>query len=217
MRKACVLSAAFCFAASLFAGTDFVRCIAGGLLLLIVFAKDRKALMSGGSFKVWIFPMMFIVLSPFFWCGRHVFPAGIPYSLDQLEKGLLFLFHAYCFVVFASFIARAFSIQELIGAAERIGVPSIGLKVALGTASVKILSRMAGETYMTYRLARPGIPAFLRELHILFGAIMRNAALVAEQISIIFFIRNVRTGKRPPADSAVSERIAAIHEKLPGR
>jgi hypothetical protein len=54
---------------------------------------------------------------------------------------------------------------------------------------------MIRETYLTYRLTRPRFISSVRESHILMGAIVRNATLVAEQISVVFFLRDVRVGK----------------------
>ncbi len=195
MRRTFVLSAMVCFAASLLARSEHVRFAAGGVLLVVVLLKDRKALATAGSFKLWLFPVLFMIVSPFCIGVRGQIPGGIPYSMDQLEKGMLFLFHAYCFVVLGSFVSRTFSIQELIEAAERIGVPQTGLKVALAMAAVKILSRMVSETCSTYRMTRPGWISAMRECHILLGAIVRNATLAAERIAILFYIRNVRIGK----------------------
>jgi hypothetical protein len=173
-------------------------------MLAIVALHDRRALAAFGSLKLWLFPLAFIALSPF--CmgeKRHVF-LGMHYSLEQLAKGALFLFHAYCFVVFVAYVSRAFSLQELVRMAERVGIPQMGLRVALGMSSAKILSRMVSETYETYRMTRPGWLARLRECHILLGAIVRNAVLVAERISILFYIRNVKVGDAPASAGATT-------------
>lgn len=184
-----------CFFFSLFARDERLSCAAGLLMLAVVALRDRRALTAFGSFKLWTFPLLFIVLSPFCMGVKRCVFLGLRYSPEQFEKGALFLFHAYCFVVFGACVSRAFALQEVVKVAERIGIPQMGLRVALGMSSAKMLSRMVSETYETYRMTRPGWIAGLRECHILLGAIVRNAILVAEQISILFYIRNVRIGR----------------------
>lgn len=203
MKRAVLTLVVGCFLLSIFASDERLSCAAGLLMLAIIALHDRRALTAFGSFRLWIFPLTFIVLSPLCMGDRRCILWGLRYSPEQIEKGALFLFHAYCFVVFGAYVSRAFAIQEVVRIAERIGIPQMGLKVALGMGAAKILSRMVSETHATYRMTRPGWAAGIRECHILLGAIVRNAILVAERISILFYIRNVKIG-REPADVGVT-------------
>lgn len=196
MKRTSLLLACFCFAVSLAAGRAPVRVAAGGLLLLIAALRDRAALTAFGSYRIWIFPVLFIALSPFVFGEPRLAVGGLTYSLDQLRSGARFLFHAYCFVVFGAFLSRSLSLPATVRIAERLGLAQPGLRIALGGAAAKILSRMVRETYGTYRMARPSFLAAARESPILLGAIARNTALVAERISILFYIRDIRVG--PP-------------------
>jgi len=190
-----MLLASGCFLISLLGRGERISCVAGLLMLIIVALHDRNALVAFGSFRLWLFPVMYIALSPFCMGEQHQIFRGVHYSPEQLKRGVLFLFHAYCFLVLGTYISRASSIQEVVGIAERIGVPQMGLRIALGMSAAKILSRMVRETYTTYRMTRPGYLSAVRESHMLLGAIVRNTTLVAERISILFYIRNVRIGK----------------------
>ncbi len=213
MKRAILILAAGCFFFSLLARGERLSCAAGLLTLAIVALHDRRALAAFGSFKLWIFPLMFIVLSPFCMGDKRYVLWGMRYSPEQLKQGALFLFHAYCFVVFGAYVSRAFALQEVVRISERIGIPQMGLRVALGMSAAKILSRMVSETYETYRMTRPGWIASMRECHILLGAIVRNAILVAEQISILFYIRNVKIGNASTGvDVMVAEGRRAVEE-----
>ena len=205
MKRAAVAFASVCFAASLLAGDARLRLAAGGCVLLVAALCDRRSLTAFGSWKLWIFPLLFILLSPFCIGDAGAFPWGVPYSLGQLKRGAVFLFHAYCFVVFGAFLSRAFSLRGVMRAVERVGVADMGLRVALGPAAAKMVSLMVRETYGTYRMERPSLLSAARECPILLGAIARNTALVAERISILFFIRNVRIGAARAAGAA--ERV----------
>lgn len=203
MKKTAVGVACACFIVSLLAWDERVRCVSGGLLLLIAAMRDRRSLTALGSYTFWVFPLLFIVLSPLFLGENRIAIGGVPYSIDQLKKGGAFLFHAYCFVVFGAYLSRAFSLQEIVRAAERAGAGNMGLRVALGAAAGKILRLMVLETYGTYRMTRPTLLSAVRECHILLGAIARNAALVAERITILFYIRNIRVGTPPASGGPV--------------
>ena len=216
MKRSTLLLAAGCFLVSLLGRGERISCAAGLLMLIIVALHDRKALVAFGSFRLWLFPMMFIALSPFCMGEQHQVFRGGHYSPEQLKKGALFLFHAYCFVVFGAYISRAFSLQEVVGIAERIGVPQMGLRIALGMGATKILSRMVRETYTTYRMTRPGYLSAVREAHILLGAIVRNTMLVAEQISILFYIRNVRIGKTSMSVDEIPAKALDIPRRARG-
>lgn len=194
MKKAGLAFASVCFAVSLVAWDARVRLAAGGGVLLVAALRDRRSLTAFGSWKLWLFPVAFILLSPFFLGDRPTPLWGLPYSLGQLKKGMVFLFHAYCFVVFGAFLSRAFSLRGVTRAVERIGVADMGLRVALGPAAAKMVGLMVRETYGTYRMERPSLFSAARECPILLGAIARNTALIAERISILFYIRNVRVG-----------------------
>jgi hypothetical protein len=193
MKKAAIAFASACFAASLFARDIRVRVAAGACLLLVAALSDRRALAAFGSWKLWILPLLFILLSPF-WTGGGDAAGGGAYSAGRLKRGAVFLFHAYCFVVFGAYISRAFTLNGAMRAAGRLGAEDMGLRVALGPATAKMLGLMVRETYGTYRMTRPSLFAAARECHILLGAIARNTALVAERISILFFIRGIRVG-----------------------
>lgn len=199
MKRASLLLACSCFAVSLAAGRPSVRLAAGCLLLLVAALRDRAALTAFGSYRIWIFPVLFIAISPFVFGEPRLAVGGMTYSLDQLRSGARFLFHAYCFVVFGAFVSRSLSLPATARIAERLGLSQPGLRIALGGAAAKILSRMVRETYGTYRMARPSCLAAARESPILLGAIARNTALVAERISILFYIRDIPVG--PPGEA----------------
>jgi hypothetical protein len=194
MKKIAFVFASVCFGVSLLAADVGVRLSAGGMLILVAALADRRSLAAFGSWRLWLFPLLFIVASPLLLGERRASLLGLPYSPEQLGRGALFLFHAYCFVVFGALVAGAFSLREVMRASERLGMGGMGLRVALGPAAAKIVSRMVRETYATYRMERPSLHSAARECPILFGAIARNTALIAERISILFYLRNVPVG-----------------------
>ncbi|HOE26433.1 MAG: hypothetical protein IT574_03630 [Candidatus Aureabacteria bacterium] len=194
MNKLALAFASVCFGSSLLAADARVRLATGGLLILAAAFADRRSLTAFGSWKLWLFPLLFIVASPLFLGEPRTSLLGLPYSPEQLGRGALFLFHAYCFVVFGALVSGAFSLREVMRASERLGMGGVGLRVALGPAAAKIVSRMVRETWATYRMERPSLLPAARDCLILFGAIARNTALIAERISILFYLRNVRVG-----------------------
>lgn len=195
MKRGAIIFVCGCFVVLLLAGESWLGFAAGCLLLAAVALRDRPSLMAFRPYKLWIFPVLFVALSPLFIGEQQTAVEGLGVSHGHLRKGMMFLFHVYCFVVFGTFLVRAFSLEETMRIAERVGMENMGLRIALGGAAAKILSLMVRETYGAYRMTRPTFLSAARESPILFGAIIRNSALVAERITILFHVRGIRVGK----------------------
>ena len=185
MKKNLSLKIAFVFfAASLLLPTGGWQLCADACALAALSLCDWCALFNAGSLRFWLFPVLFVLLVPllsaegFGW--RH-------YSIPQLEGGFCLLAHAYVFAALIAFGSRNFSIREVSEA-----FPAIGLRVALALCSARLLRRMIGDTWLTYRLTRPGWREVLGELDIFLGATTRNAAATAENIAALLHLRSVR-------------------------
>jgi len=180
------------FILSLFAGPGKVQALFCVVVIAAVLTADPAALLEFGSLRLWVFPALFFALAPFMSGVRDGSLFGLKYSFDQLGLGMGFLLHAYAFTVFAAYASRKYSAREIIRAAEKIGMRSAGIRAALASSAVKKLKIMMEDTYSFYRLKRPGVYSSLRDLPVLFSAVIRNAAVIAREISVLFYIRNVR-------------------------
>jgi len=181
-----------CFSAALVLRPGTIQVLANVLVLLLLSARDFRVLWNVGRARFWIFPILFFVLSPFFIGVRDGALLGAGYSFSQLRLGMIFLLHAYTFVVWIAFVAGRYSSQDILRAAEAAGWPSLGLRIALALMAAKKIRKMLSEMRQMYRSDRPGWGKALRGFPILAGAVVRNSSRLAEEISILFYIRNVR-------------------------
>jgi len=193
MRKVFIFGGLLtCFAAMLFTPQPF-RTACGGAAIILLLFTDPRALISCGSWRFWLFPVLFILLAPFL-AGRQdiILPGGISYSSEQFFQGLGFIFNAYIFALVIVYLSRNFSSREITAVADRAGLPSVGLRIALAISAMSILRAMLSETWSAYTATRHTTAERLRELPALAGAAVRNSALCAERISVLFQIRNIK-------------------------
>ncbi|NLO90797.1 MAG: hypothetical protein GX410_02225 [Elusimicrobia bacterium] len=178
------------FAASLILGGGYT----GALLLagaaLVVALRDWRALREFGSLRFWIPLLLFVLLMPFFIPGDGFLLLGRPYSAAQFASGMRILGNAYVFTVLAAFVSRNFSLREIVEFAERCGGRNTGLRIALVTASSGMVKRALAETWLLYSAGRGGI-RLLSDLPVFMAAVLRNTAMKAEQIALLFFIRDI--------------------------
>ncbi|MFA6582882.1 MAG: hypothetical protein WCS77_01180 [Elusimicrobiaceae bacterium] len=163
----------------------------GGLLVALIAFKDPAALRKIGGLGFWAFPTLFVLLSPFMAGEPDRAVLTLPYSMPQLRINMSFLMHAYCFTVLMSYFGRNYTLAETAGLGEKLGLKKTGLKTAIALCSAKKLRRMIIETARTYARTRPAKTDKAKDLHILLGAIIRNTALTAEEISVLFYIRKI--------------------------
>ena len=191
MSKKTAFAFAFCaFLAALFSGGK-IQAVFLAAALFSLGLKDAGSLRAG-SFRFWIFPALFAALSPFFIGEKNSAIAGMAYSTAQLKTGGIFLLHAYGFSALAVFAARNFSTGEVVAFGEKIGLKTLGLRIALAAAAARILRRTVLETWQTYRLGRPQLKKVFSDSGVLAGAMARNTALAAENIAVLLHIRNVK-------------------------
>jgi len=179
------------FVFSLLGGINVYGIGAGLLALLIIGILDRRYLYKFGPLRLWIFPLAFVCLAPFVIGEKTGRVAGLGYSLNSLRIGAGFLFRTYLFVVTTNFIIGELTMEGVVETAQKIGLPGAGLRVALALSMTRTIQRNILETWRNYRLTRPGIFAPAREIHVYLGAIARNSARVAEQVSELFYLRNI--------------------------
>lgn len=179
------------FLTSLLVGNNPLGIGAGLSALILIGLINRRILYRFGPLKLWIFPLAFVCFSPFLLGEKTTEIFGLNYSVAYLKIGLGFIFRAYLFVVVTNFIIRELSMEEIAENAKKIGMPSAGLRIALALSVTKTIQRNVVETWRTYRLCRPRLFSVVREIHIYLGAVVRNSARVAEQVSELFYLRNV--------------------------
>jgi len=163
----------------------------GLLALVIISSLNRKYLYRFGPLKLWVFPLAFVFFAPFLVGEKTSQIFGVGYSINSLKIGAGFLFRTYLFVVTTNFIIGELTMERVVENAKKFGLPGAGLRIALALSMTKTIQRSILETWRIYRLTRPGIFSALREIHVYLGAIARNSARVAEQVSELFYLRNV--------------------------
>jgi hypothetical protein len=184
MKKGtCIKLALLFFVASLLLPQGGWQLGADLCVVLILASRDWRALVPAGGWRFWAFPLAFVALMPCF------NPAGVGlahYDIGELRGGLFILGHAYVFASLAAFGTRSFSIREIAAAS-----PAVGLRVALALCAARLLRRMIDDTWLHYRLTRPGFFAAAREMDIFIGAAIRNAAATAENMAALLHLRSV--------------------------
>ena len=189
--KARVLAAALLlFAAALvWSGNRagmYLLCASALLLAL----ADWRSLLEFGSPRFWLPLFAFVLLVPFFIGAGDWRVLGRAYSPEQFYSGLRLLCNAYIFTVLAAYVSRNFSLHEIVAFSERCGGRNMGLRVALVTASAGMVKRALSETWLLYSAGRRG-RRLVAELPVFMSAALRNTALRAEQIAVLFFIRDI--------------------------
>lgn len=179
------------FVFSLLVGINLYGIGAGLLALIIISSLSRQSLYRFGPLKLWIFPLAFVFFSPFLIGEKTDEIFGMDYSITYLKIGAGFIFRAYLFVVITNFIMGRLTVEEVAEYAKKFGMPGVGLRIALALSITRTIQRNILETWRIYRLPRPGLFTAAREIHIYLGAIVRNSARVAEQVSELFYLRNV--------------------------
>lgn len=183
-------AAAFVVATAVRPGWPQAAADAAALALLAL--RDPGALRRAGRPRFWLFPAAFFALVPFFSGAPDCAVAGLPYSRAQLLTGAILLLHAYAFIALTAFLSRAFSFRDVAAFAKRLGLASAGLRASLALCAVKKLGTMLRETYAFYRARRPSRLAALRDIGVLVPAVLANAARTAEEIAVLFYLRDVR-------------------------
>jgi len=185
------ISVVFLFIFSLLWRINIYGIGVGLLALTIISILNRRYLYRFGPLKLWIFPLAFVVFAPFLIGEKTTEIIGVGYSINSLKIGAGFLFRTYLFVVTTNFIIGELTMERVAEYAKKIGLPGAGLRVALALSMTKTIQRNILETWRSYRLARPGLFTAVREIHVCLGAIARNSARVAEQVSELFYLRNI--------------------------
>lgn len=180
------------FACGLLLKPGWAQAGAGAGVLVLLALQDFGAVRCAGRWRFWAFPVLFFGLGPFFVGSPDAQILGRGYCLARAAAGLSFLLHAYVFTVLVAVVSRNASAEQVVSLAQRWGLRGFGLRLALALIAVKLNERMVVETFGHYRRQRPGTARFLRDLPVLAGAIMGNCARMAENISILFYIRGVR-------------------------
>jgi len=180
------------FALSLFLPPGLFQAAVGLVVVVLVAVQDFGALRAVGRLRFWFFPGIFFALAPL-WVGHPDMEVwGRSYSRSQLGQGAAFLWHAYVFTALVALLSRRVSARMAAAWAEKCGLRSFGLRLALALIALKLLRRMLAETIGVYRRQRPGIAGFLKDLPVLAGAVTGNCARLAENIAILFYIRGIR-------------------------
>ncbi|HOX23912.1 MAG TPA: hypothetical protein PLL10_10635 [Elusimicrobiales bacterium] len=191
MKAKLFMAAAALFVAGLVAGTGR----AGFLLLLacvlLIGTGDWRALKEFGPKRFWLPLFVFVLLTPFFFGARDLSVLGRGYSGEQLLVGVGLLCNAYVFMTLVSYVSRNFSLNSIVSLTEKRFGRDFGLRIALVFASAGMIRRALGETWLLYSAERDRWRS-VAELPVFMAAALRNTALKAEQIAVLFFIRNTR-------------------------
>lgn len=185
-----MLLAAFAAAISGKQGSFRVSLLA--IILLFILLKNRKVFLNYARIRFWIFPLLFFCLGPFLIGKPETSVFGVPYSLEQLRTGMVFLLNVFVFASLAAFISGFYSMKEIVAVFESMGIRSFGLRTALAMSAVSMLKYTVLEMWLTYRALKPSLQESIIGFPVFFGAVLRNSARMAENISILFFIRNVK-------------------------
>lgn len=183
--------AAFLFIFSLLRGINIYGIGAGLLALVIISILNRQYIYRFGPIKLWIFPLAFVIFAPFLIGEKTAQIFGVSYSINYRNIGAGFIFRTYLFVVTINFIIGELTMKRIVENTKKIGLPGAGLRIALALSMTRTIQRTILETWRTYRLTRPGFYPATREIHVCLGAIVRNSARVAEQVSELFYLRNI--------------------------
>lgn len=179
------------FALSLVWPGGQAQCLFSGTLIALVALRDARALLKLGGLKFWLFPLAFVVLSPFMAGTPDTLVYGKNYSAAQLLVNSLFVLHAYCLVILLAYFGRNYSLSEIVELGQGLGLKTLGLRVALAVCAAKKLELMITETCRVYIRTRPTTAERLKHAPVLAGAIIRNTVIIAEEISVLLFIRKI--------------------------
>lgn len=154
--------------------------------------RDRRRAGVPGSWKFWIIPAIFILIVPFlaFEPDRELF--GLGYSLSRLRQGAGFLFRAFLFFLVAGGLLSGLRLESVVSVSRRLRLPQAGLRLALALAIMNSARREVSETWRIFRAQSPGIAAGAREIHVFWGALLRNAARQSEETARLLYLRNIR-------------------------
>lgn len=160
------------------------------------------------SWKFWLIPAIFILIIPFFAAepNREIF--GLGFSGPRLRQGAGFLFRAYLFLLVAGCLLSDLRLESVVAAAGRFHLPQVGLRLALALGITHSVHRSVVETWQIFRSQRAGIPASAREIHVYWGALLRNAARQAEETARLLYLRNIRLDRADPAGGIAPADIA---------
>ncbi|MDD4004979.1 MAG: hypothetical protein PHW69_07225 [Elusimicrobiaceae bacterium] len=190
--KAAFLATALgAFAMSLLWPGAAAQCVLSAILVMLIALRDPRALTQTGSLKFWLFPLAFVLLSPFMAGEPDLNVFGLAYSKTQLDTNALFIVHAYCFVIMGAYYGRNHTLSETVELGRKLGLKTLGLRLALAICATKKLELMTGETFRTYARTRPGKRERLLDFAVLAGAVIRNTVLIAEDIAVLLFIRKI--------------------------
>lgn len=167
------------------------QCLFSGALIALVAARDARALLKLGRLKFWLFPLAFVLLSPFMAGTPDTLVYQKAYSVSQLLTNLRFMLHAYCLVILLAYFGRNYSLAEIVELGQRLGLKTLGLRVALAVCAAKKLELMIAETCRVYIRTRPATTERLAHFPVLAGAVLRNTVIIAEEISVLLFIRKI--------------------------
>lgn len=184
-----VLAAAFILSLAL-PGAD-AQYAASALVILLVAVKDAAALTKLGGLKFWLFPLAFALLSPLVAGEPGMTVMGRAYSKAQLDINALFLLHAYCFVIAGAYYGRNYTLSDTVELGRRLGLKTLGLRAAMAVCAAKKLELMIAETARTYARTRPSKADKLRGFPVLAGAVIRNTVIIAEELSVLLYIRKI--------------------------
>lgn len=161
------------------------------LMVVILGSYNRKAL-AAGSWKFWIFPLFFVFLLPFTAPESDIKLFGLDYNPKEIIRGAAFLLHAYSLFVFINYVGVAFTTSETVAFFERLGMKALGLRLALAIHSVKIVRGIIFQVFDAFVLEYPERKQQLKHFYIFLGALLRNSASTADNISILFYMRKIK-------------------------
>ncbi len=87
----------------------------------------------------------------------------------------------------------------MVSASRRLRLPQAGLRLALALAIMDSVRREVSETWRIFRTQSPGIVAGAREIHVYWGALLRNAARQSEETARLLYLRNIAINRPDPA------------------